>query len=151
MNLLILINNLFIAGLVMNSASSESRLNSYLMNSCASPRLSLSLTGESESNNHLRVYGPSMTGAAGLSNTITSPTGLSPLTMAHYMPYLNGLSQMDLLQQYASLANFRSVLHHSSIGPIGTHSPLITSFSVPPTLNSENSFSENTVKPLEET
>lgn len=69
---------------------------------------------------------------------------------AHYMPYLSGLSQMELLQQYAvlaastavaPLANYRSGIHplHSPI----THSPLFSSFSRLSTIPAtENVFAE---------
>ena len=87
---------------------------------------------------HLRHYAPSLSAPTGAIVPSAALGPFGPLSVAHYMPYLNGLSQMDLLQQYAALSSsFRPAAN------IAPHSPLFTSFGLP-SVGNETTFAQMT-------
>lgn len=112
-------------------STSESRLNSYLLSSCGTPRLGL-LSAESEHGQHLRQCASALSSPSGPASALSSAP-FAPLALP-YMPYLGALTQMDL-QMYAALAAstaatpltaFRSTM------PMSAHSPLFASMAVQP-------------------
>ena len=152
------------AGMVLHSGPStaESRLNSYLLSSCATPRsLGLLSSDHPEHGHHLRQCASALaTPGGGSISSAPGPGALSafsPLALP-YMPYLGALSQMDL-QMYAALAASTAATpltaFRSAMPPTMTaaHSPLFASIgpvhpssAQPPAPISEAAFEVGTVK-----
>lgn len=100
------------AGLSLShsTTSTDLRINSFLMNNCVNSRINLMLTSGNESGEPITVpvpsgpYGPLALMPPSSAKGACSGLGPSLSMAAQYMPYLSGLSHMDLLQHYATLA-----------------------------------------------
>ena len=134
------------------NSSNELRINSYLMNTCPSGRGPISSEGE---HSHHAGYGSplsTITNSARAIQTSQALAPFSPLSMAHYMPYLSGLSHVDLLQHYAAIAatsvplsSLRLPQHHTVMAP---NSPLFGPFGIPSSVPDTQTLADLGDKPM---
>lgn len=122
-----------------SSSGGEARLNSYLLSSCATPRLAL-LSPDAEHGHQLRQCASALStqNSSGTCTGALAPFG--PLALP-YMPYL-GLTQMDL-QMYAALAASTAATPFRSAVPV-SHSALFASMPLQPSLPQGPSNNEAT-------
>lgn len=139
------------ANMVMNGPSTGdgSRLNSYLLSNCATPRLGL-LSGESEHGQHLRQCASALSTSTGSALSPCGPGSLAPFgpLSLPYMPYLGALTQMDL-QMYAALAASTAATPLTPFRPsmaVSAHTPLFASMTPLAAANNEATFEMATSK-----